>query len=90
MLAAMVIAVARVLLATKDRLLTLGLRVGIAEYKARMYSKPTVDEVRLDLLTLTAPARGVSSARACAELSQYLGELDQQSKSGQAWVRVML
>jgi len=61
MLAAMVIAVATVLLITEDRLLTLGLHVGIAEYNAHMYSRLTVDEVRRDLLT-PSRRRGVGSA----------------------------
>jgi hypothetical protein len=89
MLAAMVIAVATVLLVTEDRLLTLGLQVGIAEYNAHMYCGLTVDEVRGDLLTLTATARGVSIEPTCAGLSQDRGELDQHLKSGQALVRVM-
>jgi hypothetical protein len=62
MLAAMVIAGATVLLVAEDRLLTLGLHVGIAEYNARMSSRLAVDEVRRNLLTLTARARGVSMA----------------------------
>jgi hypothetical protein len=83
MLGAMVIAVTTVLSVTEDRLLTLGLHVDIAEYNAQMYCRLTVDEVRRDLLTLTALGRGVSIAPTCAKLSQGLGELDQHLELGQ-------
>jgi hypothetical protein len=72
--------VARVLLLTKDWLLEVVPRVGIAEYNARMYSRLTVDEVRLDRLTLTATAPGVSIAPACAE--PILGRLRPAVKVG--------
>jgi hypothetical protein len=82
MLAATLIAIATVISVTEDRLPTLGLQVGIAEYNTHMYCRLTVDEVRRDLLTLTAMGRGVSIAPTGAELSQDLGEFDQHLKSG--------
>jgi translocation and assembly module TamB len=61
-LAALVMAAAAVLSVTKDWLVALGVRVGIAEYNARVNSRLSVEAVALDLLTLTATARGVSIA----------------------------
>jgi hypothetical protein len=61
-LAALVMTAAAALSVTKDWLVALGARVGIAEYNARVNSRLIVQDVALDLLTLTATARGVSIA----------------------------
>ncbi|MGH8066569.1 MAG: AsmA family protein [Candidatus Entotheonellia bacterium] len=55
-------ATASVLYVTKDWLVALGVRVGIAQYNARVHSRLIVQDIALDLLTLTATARGVSIA----------------------------
>jgi hypothetical protein len=80
--------VVRVVLVTKDWLLGVVLRVGIAEYNAHMYSRLTVEEVRLD--RLTPRRRRLGSASRQRARSQSLGDIDQRLKSGQALVWVML
>ncbi len=61
-LVAIVIAATVVLYVTKDWLVGLGLRVGVAEYNARVNSRLMVQDVTFNLLTRTATARGVSIA----------------------------
>jgi hypothetical protein len=59
-LVAVVIAAASVLYVTKDWLVAVGVHAGITPYNARMRSELIVEDSALDLLTLTATARGVS------------------------------
>jgi autotransporter translocation and assembly factor TamB len=61
-LVAVAIAAAAVLYVTKDWLVAMGVRVGIAQYNARVNSRLVVQDVTLELLTLTATVRGVSIA----------------------------
>ena len=61
-LVAIVMAAASVLYVTKDWLVALGVRVGIAQYNARVHSRLIVQDIAFDPLTLTATARGVSIA----------------------------
>ena len=53
---------AAVLYVTKDWLVELGVRAGIEAYNARLNSRLTVQDVSLDLLTLTATVRGLGIA----------------------------
>jgi hypothetical protein len=56
-----VVAMASVLSVTKDWLVALGVHAGIAWYNARVHSRLIVQDIALDLLTLTATVRGVSN-----------------------------
>jgi hypothetical protein len=73
--AAMVIAAAVALFVTKDWLVTWGLRVGLAEYNARVHSRLMVHRVGLDLLTLTATAHGSALPSAASQRSKPLSML---------------
>jgi hypothetical protein len=55
-------AAAATLSVSKDWLVVLGTRAGIAAYNARVNSRLTVQDVTVDLLTLTATARGIRIA----------------------------
>jgi len=59
-LAVLACAAVAILSASKDWLVVLGTRVGLAAYNARVNSRLTVQDVAFDLLTLTATARGIS------------------------------
>jgi hypothetical protein len=61
MAVASVMAVVSVLSVTKDWLVALGVHAGIAWYNARVHSRLIVQDIALDLLTLTATVRGVSN-----------------------------
>ena len=59
-LVVIVTAAASALSVTKDWLVALGVHAGIAWYNARVHSRLIVQDIALDLLTLTATVRGVS------------------------------
>ena len=59
-LAVLSCAAVAILSASKDWLVVLGTRMGIAAYNARVNSRLTVQNVAFDLLTRTATARGIS------------------------------
>lgn len=61
-LVAVSVAGAAALYVAKDWLVALGVRVGIAEYNARLNSTLNIEDVSLDVFSLTVTVRGITIA----------------------------